>query len=57
MSRQLILVEFGTSLQEAWALLRKHGVKALPVVDKLHRIVGIITQSDFVKALHRGVQP
>jgi CBS domain-containing membrane protein len=42
-------VEFGTSLQEAWALLRKHGVKALPVVDKLHRIVGIITLADFMR--------
>lgn len=49
MSRELISVEFGTSLQEAWALLRKHGVKALPVVDKLHRIVGIITLADFMR--------
>ncbi|MBA4108839.1 MAG: hypothetical protein C0487_04505 [Leptothrix sp. (in: Bacteria)] len=49
MSRDLISVEFGTSLQEAWALLRKHGVKALPVVDKLHRIVGIITLADFMR--------
>ena len=49
MSRELISVEFGTSLQDAWALLRQHGVKALPVVDKLNRIVGIITLADFMR--------
>lgn len=58
MSRELISVEFGTSLQEAWTLLRKHGVKALPVVDKLGRIVGIITLADFMRHakvdLHEG---
>jgi CBS domain-containing membrane protein len=58
MSRELITVEFGTSLQEAWGMIRKHGVKSLPVVDKLHRIVGIITLADFMKHanvdLHEG---
>ncbi|RZL01863.1 MAG: HPP family protein [Rubrivivax sp.] len=58
MSRELISVEFGTSLQEAWTLLRKHGVKALPVVDKLNRIVGILTLADFMRHakvdLHEG---
>jgi CBS domain-containing membrane protein len=58
MSRTLISVEFGTSLQEAWTLIRKHRVKALPVVDKLNRIVGIITLSDFMRHanvdLHEG---
>lgn len=59
MSRDLISVEFGTSLQEAWALLRKHRVKALPVVDMLNRIVGIITIADFMRHaqvdLHDGL--
>ncbi|MGH6647338.1 HPP family protein [Aquabacterium sp.] len=58
MSRELISVEFGTSLQDAWTLLRKHGVKALPVVDKLNRIVGILTLADFMRHakldLHEG---
>jgi len=58
MTRELITVEFGTSLQEAWTMLRKHGVKSLPVVDKLNRIVGIITLADFMRHanvdLHEG---
>ena len=58
MSRQLVTVEFGTPLQEAWALLRERGIKALPVVDRSMRIAGIITLADFLRAaeldLHEG---
>lgn len=49
MSRDLVTVEFGTTLEEAWALLRRHRIKALPVVDRARRVVGIVTQSDFMK--------
>jgi CBS domain-containing membrane protein len=58
MSRELVTVEFGTSLQTAWALLRGRGIKALPVVDKWMRLVGIVTLADFLKVadldLHDG---
>ena len=58
MSRELITVEFGTSLQTAWALLRGRGIKALPVVDKWMRLIGIVTLADFLKVadldLHEG---
>lgn len=58
MSRELVTVEFGTALQDAWALLRKKGIKALPVVDKWMHLVGIVTLADFMKAadldLHHG---
>ena len=50
MSRELLTVEFGTPLQEAWALLRQRRVKALPVVDRAFRIAGIITLADFMRA-------
>ena len=49
MSRDAISVEFGTELEEAWALLRKHKVKALPVIDRARRVIGIVTQIDFMK--------
>ena len=58
MSRELVTVEFGTPLQEAWALLRQRGIKALPVVDRSFRLAGIITLADFLRAaeldLHEG---
>ena len=50
MSAEPVSVEFGTSLQEAWALLRKHRIKALPVVDRSRHIVGILTRADFMRA-------
>ncbi|NCT85532.1 MAG: HPP family protein [Comamonadaceae bacterium] len=50
MSRPVITVEFGTPLAQAWALLRQHNIKALPVVDRVQRIVGIVTRADFMRA-------
>jgi len=49
MSRDVITVEFGTPLDEAWQLLRKHNIKALPVIDRAQRVIGIVTQIDFLR--------
>jgi len=58
MARELVTAEFGTPLQDAWALLRSRGVKALPVVDRAARVVGILTLADFLRGaeldLHAG---
>jgi CBS domain-containing membrane protein len=58
MSRDLATVEYGTSLQDAWALLRERRIKALPVIDKVRRVVGIVTLADFMRHadldLHHG---
>ena len=50
MSRELVTVEFGTPLQEAWTLLRRRRIKALPVVDRAFRIIGIVTLADFMRS-------
>nr|WP_198683436.1 HPP family protein [Peristeroidobacter agariperforans] len=49
MTRTVFTVEYGTDLQEAWALMRRHRVKALPVVDRHRRIIGIISLADFMR--------
>lgn len=49
MSRDLVTVEFGTELEEAWALLRFHKIKVLPVIDRARRVIGIVTLVDFLK--------
>jgi CBS domain-containing membrane protein len=49
MSRDPVAVQFGTPLYEAWDLLHKHRIKALPVIDKVQRIVGIVTVADFMR--------
>lgn len=42
-------VQFGTPLDEAWASMLAHRVKALPVTDRAQRIVGIVTTADFMR--------
>jgi CBS domain-containing membrane protein len=58
MSRDLASVEYGTGLEDAWALLRRRRIKALPVLDRAQRVVGIVTLADFMRAaeldLHAG---
>lgn len=49
MSRDVVSVEYGTSLEEAWTLMRNHRIKALPVIDRARRVIGIITLVDFMK--------
>ena len=49
MSRKLVTAEYGTELEDAWAQLRYHKIKAIPVVDKSQRVIGIITLVDFLK--------
>jgi CBS domain-containing membrane protein len=49
MSRDVVSVEYGTSLEDAWALLLKHRIKALPVINSARRLVGIVTQTDFMR--------
>lgn len=49
MSHDVVMVEFGTTLEDAWTLLRRHHVKALPVVDRARRVIGIVTFVDFMK--------
>ncbi|MDB5762904.1 MAG: domain containing rane protein [Herminiimonas sp.] len=49
MSHDLVTVKFGTPLDDAWKLLRQHHIKALPVIDHVRRVIGIVTQADFMK--------
>lgn len=48
MSRDVVSVEFGTGLQEAWTLMREHRLTALPVVNRARRVIGIVTKTDFL---------
>ena len=49
MSRDVACVEFGTELLHAWTLLHQRHVKALPVVDSVRRVIGIITLDNFIR--------
>lgn len=49
MTNELIVVAYATTLEEAWALMRQHRIKALPIVDRGHHLLGIVTLADFIK--------
>lgn len=49
MSRDLVTVEFGTELEETWALMHTRKVKAIPVIDRGRHVIGIITLTDFFR--------
>jgi len=49
MSSAPVAVHFGTPLQDAWVLLRRHRIKSLPVVDRAGRLEGIVTLADFMR--------
>ncbi|MDT6960761.1 MULTISPECIES: HPP family protein [unclassified Cupriavidus] len=50
MSRDVISVRPGQMAADAAALLARHRIKALPVLDRQRRLLGILTQSDFFRA-------
>ncbi|MES2027091.1 MAG: HPP family protein [Pseudomonadota bacterium] len=55
MSKDVVTVEFGTELGEAWALLKEHDLTALPVIDRGRHVIGIVTKADFLK--HAEIEP
>ncbi|WP_084651982.1 HPP family protein [Ottowia thiooxydans] len=44
-----VSAQFGASLADAWALMREHQIKALPITDRERRLVGIVTMADFMR--------
>jgi len=51
MTREPFSAAQDMSLKEAWALMRQHRIKALPVVDRARGVVGIVTVADFMRQL------
>lgn len=49
MSDDVISVQFGTELNEAWALLKEHHLHGLPVIDAGHRVIGVLTLENFLR--------
>lgn len=49
MLRDVPAVEYGTEVEEAWNIMHKQKLKAMPVIDRAKRVIGIITWNDFFK--------
>ena len=52
MTTDVVTVKIGTSLREAAILMSKHNVSSLPVVDLDDKLVGIITETDYLAAMN-----
>ncbi len=50
MTTDVVTVRPETPIMEAQDIMKKHGVRRLPVVDKQGRLVGIVTKSDILEA-------
>ena len=49
MSKDVSTLVFASTLEEAWGLMRLHQVHALPVLNAARRVIGIVTQNDFLR--------
>lgn len=45
-------VEYGTEVEDAWKIMLKKHLKAMPVIDRSRRVIGIITWADFFKFMN-----
>ncbi len=49
MIKNIPAVEFGTEVEQAWDIMHSNKLKAIPVIDRARRVIGIITWHDFFK--------
>mgnify|MGYP001427393348 CR=1 FL=1 len=56
MSRQVVTVKPTTPLAEAAALMTKHHITGLPVVDEEDAVAGILSEQDFFRNMGNGQQ-
>lgn len=54
MSKDVVFVEEKTSLEEVAELLNRHVISGLPVIDDKKRVVGVISEKDFL--FHMGAK-
>ena len=52
MMKELITVEYGTDVEEAWQIMQQYKLKAIPVIDRANRVIGIVTWHDFFKFIN-----
>ncbi|GLK78990.1 HPP family protein [Methylopila turkensis] len=58
MARNVVAVSPGMSIREALKLARERRLKVLPVTDESARVIGVVTQTDFLeKATWSGLGP
>ena len=49
MSTHALTAQFSTELGEAWRMMRYHQVHAISVLNRARRVIGIVSQGDFLR--------
>ena len=57
MTSEVVTADYGMPLAEAWRLMRQRRIKALPVIDRARRLLGIVTAGDFLKLANLDGSP
>ena len=55
MTRRVLTVFGGTSIVQAANIMLKNHVSGLPVVDRTGKLVGIVSQGDFIRRAEIGI--
>ncbi|MGZ8137635.1 MAG: CBS domain-containing protein [Methylococcaceae bacterium] len=55
MVRDVPAVEYGTEVEDAWQIMHREKLKAMPVIDNARRVIGIVAWSDFFKFVNLNV--
>jgi CBS domain-containing membrane protein len=55
MVKNSLTVEYGTEVEDAWNIMHSKKLKAMPVLDRARRVIGIITWNDFFKFINVSV--
>lgn len=51
MVSNVLSVEYGTEVETAWKIMQENNLRALPVIDRAKRVIGIVTRYDFVSSI------
>ena len=51
MQTNIVTVEYATEIESAWIIMQEQHLTVLPVLDRAHRVIGIVTRHDFLKNL------
>lgn len=54
MVKNVLAVEYGTEVEEAWKIMQAKKLNAMPVIDRARRVIGIVTWNDFFKFIKVG---
>lgn len=54
MTRHVVSVAPNVKIPEAIALMLKHHISGLPVIDRQGKLVGIVTEADFLRRPELG---